>query len=184
MLTEQNFIEAATELQCLPAAIKAVAEVEAAGAGFLESGEPKILFERHIFSRLTQRKFDRTNPDISSRAPGGYKGGQAEHGRLNQAAVLDRTAALKSASWGKFQILGQNFQRAGFKTLQEFINATYHSEQQQLKAFVGFIKADKRLLKAIRNLDWQVFASVYNGPAYRNNRYDEKMAAAFKRLNR
>lgn len=184
MLTEQNFIEAATELQCFPAAITAVAEVEAAGVGFLESGQPKILFERHIFSRLTQRKFDRTNPDISNRNPGGYKGGQAEHGRLNQATVLDRTAALKAASWGKFQILGQNFQQAGFETLQEFINAMYHSEQQQLKAFVGFIKADKRLLKAIRNTDWQLFASVYNGPAYQKNRYGEKMAAAFERLNR
>lgn len=184
MLNDDDFKKAAIELQCLPTAIKAVAEVEAAGKGFLDSGEPKILFERHIFSKLTKRKFDRTYPSVSSRNPGGYKGGQAEHGRLNLAAELDREAALKSASWGKFQILGQNFQQCGFGTLQEFINAVYQSEQQQLQAFVQFIKNDKRLVKAIRSLDWQLFASVYNGPAYTKNKYDEKMEAAFNRLNR
>lgn len=183
MLNDDDFNTAAIKLECLPAAIKTVAEVEAAGDGFLRSGEPKILFERHIFSKLTKRKFDGTYPSVSNRTPGGYKGGQAEHSRLDQAAALDREAALKSASWGKFQILGQNFQQAGFKTLQEFINAMYHSEQQQLHAFVQFIKADRRLLKAIRNGDWQLFASVYNGPAYAKNKYDKKMEAAFKRLN-
>ncbi|WP_262919099.1 N-acetylmuramidase family protein [Niabella hibiscisoli] len=49
ILTEKDFQDAARQLNCEVAAIKAVAEVESKGDGFLPTGEPKILFERHIF---------------------------------------------------------------------------------------------------------------------------------------
>lgn len=64
-LKEQDYINASKELGCEVAAIKAVAEVESAGSGFLSDGQPKILFERHYFSRLTGGKFDKSYPDIS-----------------------------------------------------------------------------------------------------------------------
>ena len=57
-LTAAAFQLAANALGCEVAAIKAVAEVEAAGVGFHASGEPKILFERHWFSRLTKGRYD------------------------------------------------------------------------------------------------------------------------------
>jgi two-component sensor histidine kinase len=50
-LTEEDYKRAARRLGCSVAAIKAVAEVEAPGSGFLPDGRPKILFERHIFRR-------------------------------------------------------------------------------------------------------------------------------------
>ncbi|AZA64465.1 DUF3380 domain-containing protein [Chryseobacterium carnipullorum] len=56
-LTEQDYINAAKELGCEVAAIKAVAEVESRGSGFLSSGEPKILFERHRFYKYTNGKY-------------------------------------------------------------------------------------------------------------------------------
>lgn len=101
LLTQSDYANAATMFNCEIAAIKAVAEVESTGDGFLKSGQPKILFERHWFSRLTKREFDSTHPAISKPSPGGYMGGEAEHKRLQEAAKLDRDAALKSASWGK-----------------------------------------------------------------------------------
>ena len=179
-LTNEDFAWAAQAIGCDIRAVKAVCKVEAPRGGFLPSGEPTVLFERHHFSRLTGRRYDSSYPAISNKAPGGYGKPQAEHSRLAQAAALNRDAALKSASWGKFQILGSNFKQSGFSTLQEFINAMYKSERAQLEAFVGFIKSDLRLVAALRNLDWKTFARIYNGPNYAINNYDVKLAAAYK----
>lgn len=183
MITEANFQEAAKRLGCEVAAIKAVCEVEAPRGGFLVSGAPTILFERHLFSRLTKGVYDRIAPDISNRKTGGYLGGQREHDRLAKAAALDRYAALMSASWGRFQILGQNFTAAGFNSLQHFINAMYWSEQEHLAAFVSFILYDWRLAMAIRAKDFTTFARIYNGPGYAKNQYDKKMLAAYRRFS-
>lgn len=181
-LTHADYVAAAAALGCEVAAIKAVAEVEAAGVGFHATGEPKILFERHWFSRLTNGRYDAMAPDISDPKAGGYKGGLAEHERLSRAAKLDRNAALQSASWGKFQIMGFNYKRAGFADLQAFINAMFASERRQLDAFVAFIKADLRLVASLQGRNFTRFASIYNGPGYARNKYDQKMYAAYRRM--
>lgn len=178
-LTEQDFADAADKLGCSIAVIKAVCHVEAPRGGFLPSGEPTILFERHQFSKRTGRKFDISHPHISNPKPGGYKGGQAEHDRLAEAVALDREAALESTSWGKFQIMGFNYAPAGFESLQAFINAMYQSEGRQLDAFVSFIQHEG-LASFLRNQQWAAFAKRYNGPNYAINSYDTKMAAAYK----
>ena len=177
-LTEQDFIDAAATLGCSVAVIKAVCQVEAPKGGFLPSGEPTILFERHQFSKRTGRLFDISHPRISSLKPGGYLGGQAEHDRLAEAVALDRHAALESASWGKFQIMGFNHAPAGFDSLQSFVTAMYEGEGPQLEAFVSFIRHEGMAV-FLRDRRWADFARRFNGPAYRTNKYDEKLAAAF-----
>ncbi len=182
ILTEQDFERAARALGCDVAAIKAVCQVEAPKGGFLPDGQPTILFERHIFRRLTGGRFDKTHPQISNPSPGGYKGGAAEHLRLQQATALAREEGLQSASWGKFQIMGFNYAAAGFPSVQSFINAMYHSEGAQLDAFVTFLLKDSggRMARALREHRWVDFARWYNGPAYEINRYDEKIADAYE----
>ncbi|AZB23580.1 N-acetylmuramidase family protein [Chryseobacterium bernardetii] len=177
-LTEQDYIDAAKELGCEVAAIKAVSEVEAPKGGFQADGRPTILFERHKFHEFTKGKYSKEFPDISNPRPGGYT--NDEHARLDKAAKLDRNAALKSASWGKFQIMGFNHNLVGFPVLQDFINAMYKSEGEQLKAFVKFIKANK-LDDELRDKRWADFARIYNGRNYHINAYDKKMAAAYKK---
>src|ERR1700674_4926560 len=77
--------------------------VETAGCGFIPDRRPPILFERHIFSRLTNRQFD--IQDVSNPQPGGYgASGANQYLRLATAIQLDRAAALQSASWGLAQI--------------------------------------------------------------------------------
>ena len=49
-----------------------------------------------------------------------------------------------------------------------------------LDAFVSFILAN-RLDGALRAKNWASFARGYNGPAYAQNAYDKKMAAAYAR---
>ena len=178
-LTESDFERAANSLGCDVAAIKAVCEVEAPQGGFHDDGTPRILFEAHHFARLTNHQYNESHSDISSRYWNRslYKGGMAEHKRLQKAAALDREAALQSASWGKFQIMGFNWTLTGAKSLQEFINDMYRSEGAHLDAFVGFVKANN-LADALRQHRWADFAKGYNGSGYAANAYDVKLAAA------
>ena len=169
---------AAKKIGCAVAAVRAVIDVESRG-GFLPDGRPKILFERHYFCRLTAGKYDAANPDISNRQWGGYKGGAAEHDRLQKAIKLDRAAALQSASWGAFQIMGANYKECGFATVEAFVKAMVAGEPEQLDAFVAFVKS-RRLNDELTRLDWAGFARGYNGPAYKVNKYDEKMAASYR----
>lgn len=176
-LSEAAIERAARTIGCETAAIRAVIDVESRG-GFLPDTRPKILFERHYFSRLTQGRYDSTHPQISHGAWGGYSGGALEYDRLEAAIALDREAALRSASWGAFQIMGDNCEIAGFDGVEPFVAAMVRSEDDHLAAFTGFVKG-ARLDDELRRLDWTGFARGYNGPAFRKNRYDEKLAAAF-----
>lgn len=184
LLTDKDFQDAADLIGCEKAAIQAVAEVESSGAGFLSDDRPKILFEAHIFSSLTNRRYDTSHPTISVaiRNPKLYSYGAKEHERLALACSLNREAGLKSASWGKFQIMGFNYQISGFASVQDFINAMYKSEREHLFAFVNFIKS-KKLAKALQSKDWATFAYYYNGAAYKENKYDEKMKMAYEKFS-
>lgn len=176
-MTDEAIAKAAAALGCEVAAVKAVIDVESRG-GFLSDKRPKILYERHFFSRLTKGKFDSKNPDIASKSTGGYKGGPAEYDRLAKAISLDRAAALQSASWGAFQIMGANFKVAGFSDVESFVVAMCKSEGDQLAAFVNFVKGNK-LDDELRHRDWVGFARGYNGPSYKKNSYDTKLANAY-----
>ena len=187
-ITVADYQAAAKELGCEVAAIRAVASVESAGSGFIldpvaNAYVPKILFERHkMHSFLKAKGYNTANypSDIVSATRGGYKGGIAEHTRLQRACEINRECALKSCSWGAFQIMGFNYASLGYKTVQQFVNDMYGSEATQLNAFVRFIKADPRLVKALKALDWATFARIYNGSAYKENKYDVKMDQAYK----
>lgn len=180
-LNEKDFQDAARRLNCEVAAIKAVAEVESKGDGFLPTGEPKILFERHIFSKRTNGLFDKTNPGISNPVAGGYGTSASQHKRLQEAVILNRNAALMSASWGRFQVMGFNYALAGFNSLQEFVTAMYKGEREHLFAFVNYI-INTSLDDELREKRWSDFARKYNGPDYKKNNYDVKMAEAYKKL--
>ncbi|MET0587735.1 MAG: N-acetylmuramidase domain-containing protein [Novosphingobium sp.] len=169
---------AATRIGCQVAAVRAVIDVESRG-GFLPDTRPKILFERHYFSRLTKGKFNASNPDISNPKWGGYKGGAAEYERLGRAIKLDRDAALRSASWGAFQIMGDNYKACGFDSAEAFVKAMVSGAPAHLDAFVGFVKKNGLSDELIRT-DWAGFARGYNGPAYKANKYDDKLAAAYR----
>lgn len=182
-LTDKDYRTAAEALGVDVATIKAVAEVESAGDGFLSNGQPKILFEGHWYHKLTGGKY--TNPENANISYPSWKRDyyrENQHARLAKAVRLDREAALKSASWGKFQIMGFNFAKAGFPNLQSFINAMYRSEGAQLMAFVNFVK-NTGLAAPLRKKDWAGFARGYNGPGYAKNRYDVKLANAYKKYS-
>jgi hypothetical protein len=188
MISENQFSNSAQILNVEVAAIKAVAEVESRGDGFLTDGKPKILFEPHIFWKQLREKgidpnlFMEENPDIlyPKWKSGAYGPVSKQHDRLEKAARINREAALLSASWGKFQIMGFNWKLCGVASLQEFINNMYESEDGHLRLFTIYIQ-NTFLDDELRNHDWAGFARGYNGPLYHKNRYDIKLKTAYLR---
>ena len=220
-----DWTQSADGLQCDEAVLKAIAEVESGGRNAfwrLKTGDgahiPAILFERHYFSRLTNKKYDETHPDISW--PSGYRkhallghkdkhmkdgvveetdtysGYAVSYLRLIKAYELNADAALKSCSWGKFQVMGDNYKVCGATDVQTFVNEMCTSELAQIGLLSGFIQNKPRAWKnpknkklgkeislwdAVKNKDWKAIAFNYNGPGYATFSYDTKLEAAYEK---
>lgn len=185
-LIQQDYEDAAAELGCDLATIKAVCAVESNGGGFDKNGLPIILFEGHVFSRLTEGVYDKDYPTISyPKWTKQFYTKNAEHKRLDQAKELNEEAALKSASWGLFQIMGMNYERCGFDSVFDYVDAVSESEAEQLLAFINFVINDPKgkMQDDLVNKDWSSFARSYNGSgqvAY----YAGELTKAYNRFNR
>lgn len=180
-LTREDCIDDAAKIGCEVEAVMAVAVVESMGGGFDPEGFPKTLFEGHWFYRLTNGKFAQSHPSLCypkwTRQYYG-KTWKEEKARLAEAMTLDREAAIKSASWGMFQVMGFNHNRCGIATVQDFVNTMCKSEDAQLSAFTQYI-INSGLADELRDKRWADFARLYNGPEYAKNKYDQKLAAAY-----
>jgi len=189
LVTEADFRRNAEELGVDVAAVMAVKEVESAGKGFLAPNKPVILFEGHIFwNQLKDRGINpedhlEGNEDIlyPKWTKEHYKGGIAEYDRLERAKQIDEEAAVCSASWGLFQIMGFNHKVCGCETVQDFVTAMSENEGRHLDLFASFVR-NNSLVQYLRDRDWAGFARRYNGPAYAENRYDEKLSAAYEKF--
>jgi hypothetical protein len=184
-LEDHDFETAAHLLDCDVAAIKAVAEVESSGRGFLDDGRAKILFEGHIFYKYTKGQFKESHPTIcySPWTKKFYRGGAGEYERLAEAEALNKNAARMSASYGKFQVMGFNFAVCGFATVDDFYDAMQTDEGAHLAAFMEYLKHN-RLDAALREHRWKDFAKGYNGPEYWKNKYDEKLKQACNKYSK
>lgn len=188
VLNEQQIADMAKEYNVDIAAIKAVKEVESRGNGFLPSGRPVILFEGHVFwkelinNKKNPKDYIANNYDIiyPTWDRSHYKGGEKEYDRLNRAIAIDKIAALKSTSFGLFQIMGFNYKLAGYDTVENFVAAQQENEQNQLEAFMKFI-TNTKLIDELQNKQWEAFAKGYNGSQYAKNQYDVKIEKAFEK---
>ncbi len=168
-----------------------VVEVETAGLtqgfGFRVDRRPQILFERHIFRKFTDGRFDGSSPEISGPA-GNYGLLSDQYNKLEKALALCAKAklgvepALKSASWGMGQVMGFNCEVAGYKSAATMIRAMVKGENAHLSAMAGYLRANG-LAKKLVQKDWTGFAKIYNGPSYWQNRYDVKLAEQYQRFS-
>jgi len=187
-ISPQQYAQVAKTLGCEVAAIKAVEKVESSGTGFRKDGRPKILFEGHIFWKQLlaagkdPAKLRKGNEDIlypvwdAAIVREAYKLDQ--YARLDKARAIDEAAALKSASWGAFQIMGFNHKSCGFSTVQQFVKAQ-QDEFEQLNAFCNYLQST-HLNVNLQHRDWKGFARGYNGPEYYKNQYDSKLQKAYE----
>lgn len=189
LLSESDLDKAATRLGVPVASIKAINAVESQGHGFLPDGRPKILFERHIMYRqlgvhgIDPEPIAAKYPAIVNQKRGGYVGDAGEYQRLAIASQIHSPAARESCSWGQFQIMGYHWQPLGYESIDAFEKSMCQSEAAHLDAFIRFIESEPALLKALKAKKWADFARLYNGPAYKENLYDIKLARAFERFS-
>jgi N-acetylmuramidase len=165
-VSEAELVDAAQTLGCELKAIKAVSQVEAPGGGFLPAPDnrPVILFESHTFHTETNGKYDVFHPGISTPhwIHNYGEGGAHQYDRLHEAILLDRKAALCSASWGKYQIMGLNYINAGYDGVEQFVDDMCYEEGYHLDAFVTFLQ-NTGIDQALIDKDWLEFARRYNG---------------------
>lgn len=182
-LTDADICRAAKKLRCDTAAIQAVSQIEAPAGGFYPNGFPTILFERHLFRKWTQGRYNKSNPDISG--PAGNYGAPGQHqiDKFNKAFALSPQAAMKSCSWGKYQILGENYEVCGYDSVDAFVDAMKDSEGKQLDAFVGFVIGNG-LDKFLRSHSWTPFANGYNGHGQHEHYYDDQIANAWLKCSK
>ncbi|AZO00566.1 N-acetylmuramidase family protein [Mesorhizobium sp. M9A.F.Ca.ET.002.03.1.2] len=165
--------------------IHAFLDVETSGHGFDAQGRPIILFEPHVLFRNLSgaARAQAVAAGLAYPRWGEKPYPRDSYPRLKAAIAIDETAALRSASWGLGQVLGENFKAAGFLTVQAMVEAMMEDEESQLLAAVNFIKFHK-LDIALRKHDWAGFAKGYNGSGYRKNAYDTKLANAYRKWSR
>lgn len=165
--------------------IHAFLDVETLGHGFDALGRPVILFEPHVFYRnlAGAARAKAVAAGLAYPKWGQQPYPKDSYPRLKGACAIDETAALKSASWGLGQVLGENFKAAGYETVQAMVSDMMLDEELQLAAAVNFIKFHK-LYDNLRNHDWAGFAKGYNGAGYRKNSYDTRLAEAYRKWSR
>ncbi|WP_292960579.1 N-acetylmuramidase domain-containing protein [Novosphingobium sp. UBA1939] len=176
---------AAQRLGCSVLQLSAVRAVEAAGKGFDPAGRPKILFERHKFHRFTAGRFSPTW--FSQSVAGGYSTDANNNGindswdKLSDAIATGAVdAAFMACSWGAFQIMGEWWDELGYPNPFAMAWTCAQSEGDHLEMLVRYIEhfqlQDELRALSSNPASCRAFAAAYNGPAYRKNRYDEKLA--------
>lgn len=166
----------AARLGATPAQLRAVAAVESSGGGFDTSGRPKILFERHLFHRMTDGKWSLA--PFSNPVGGGY--GESSWAKLSEAAARDPDAALAACSWGKFQVLGMHWSKLGYASPWDLAHSTVSGEAAHYELFARYIEvfgATDELRRVSADAgDCAPFAEVYNGTGFRQFAYDQRIA--------
>lgn len=165
--------------------IHAFIEAETSSSGFDAKGRPKMLFEPHVFYRNLSgaKRSQAVKHGLAYKSWGQKPYPKDSYPRLLRAMDIDETAALKSASWGLGQVLGENHIAAGFNAPQAMVKAMMEDEETHLEASVNFIIYN-RLDDELRDHDWSAFARGYNGPGYKKNGYHTKLADAYAKWAR
>lgn len=188
---------AAASIGVTEAHLRAVFEVETDGSGFDTKGRPDILPERHVFYRELSNQVRGKNGKIVYNSTPlrdkavklglAYpkwgtkpypKSSDGCYALLEEMIAVDETAALKSCSWGLGQVMGNEFDEAGYSSVQAMVNDFCDSEKAQLVGMCHLIK-HRNLDAALRGENWALFALRYNGSGYKKNKYDTRLKAAY-----
>jgi len=159
----------------------AVFAAEQSGPAFSPDGRLVIRFENHLFWQLwgkeNEAKFQqhfaydpdtpwqghqwRSNTSLPWQPV--HDNQQQEWQAFAFAQQLDETAAKSSISMGLMQLLGLQYARLGYPSVQEMFQAFATSEQSQIEAFFGSIQTGG-MITALQQGDFFAFANFYNGP--------------------
>jgi hypothetical protein len=89
-----------------------------------------------------------------------------------------------ATSFGSFQIMGFNYESAGFSNVNSMVQAM-KTPKGQIDAFVNFVENNSTMHTALQKEptpNWQTFAKLYNGPDYAKNDYDTKISNQYHKF--
>lgn len=172
-----------------PARLKAVAWVESAGVFFWTIKgvkRPAIRFEGHYFYRLLKKEaphlLDRAvKAGLASPSAGAVKNPSnwaARYELFERACAIHKGIAIRSVSWGIGQVMGEHYSWLGYSNPEAMMEDAHAGVTGQLEVMWRFI-VKSNLLNALKAGQWATFAKKYNGPNYKVNKYDTKMAEAY-----
>ena len=104
-----------------------------------------------------------------------------EYARLQKAIKINEAAAYESASYGMFQIMGNNYKICGYKSAKEFYDDLCKNEDAHFYSFIKFIQA-KGIVPYMKQKNWSQIAYRYNGPSYKKNNYHKKLEQAYNKF--
>lgn len=159
------------------AMIMAIAKQESKRDSFWEEGQATILFERHKMWKYLEIDAGKTKeerlelqeeyPNIVNSTAGGYGKYSEQYEKLEIAKEIHYRSAIKSCSWGKFQVMGFNYAVA-FSTPEEMEEAVNTCEIQQFVFFIGFLENTSGIIDAMKEKQWEKIATLYNGSNWKN----------------
>ena len=168
-----------------PAALKAILSVETGGAGYdAKTGKILIQFEPSWFKRLLPKAqlatVAQTHPaEWATVLANGVEGQTGERIAFNAAWAINPHTTLLSTSFGEGQIMGFQFERLGYASVEVMVDAFREGgEAVQFEGVAKFLATDAKLSQAVKNLDWAGVAYRYNGSNFKVNNYDVKLQAA------
>lgn len=141
-------------------ALKAFIKVESGGKGFNTDGKLIIQFEPVWFRRKApyapSGQWSVNKVDVQSK----------EWIAFNNAFELDPNAAMESTSIGLGQVMGFHYKRLGYKSVGAMWDDAKRGESRQIFQMAEFIRTDNRLISALKNKNWHLVATYYNGAGY------------------
>lgn len=177
----RNEIETdASRIGVEPAALLAIAEVEAAGRAYATVNgrkEPLIRFEGHYFDRRlpAAKRSAARDAGLADPKSGAVKNPASQAARwamLARASAIDHKAAHESVSWGLGQVMGAHWEWLGYPGIDELVAEARSGVGGQISLMARYIDR-AGLAAAIRRRDWAAFARGYNGPGYKRHGYDQ-----------
>lgn len=199
-LTKEQITQIAATIGLDYARLAAFIEVESGGSGFdPKTGKIIIQFEPHWMARyLTQFKIANTIVQIFDGQKKGWMltagGVTLQNGVEGQAAEwesfstafskMHAKSALLSTSIGLMQVMGFNYSKLGYKSVDEMWDEFKKGEYQQVQGGANFIKNTPGLLNALKTKDWNTAAKLYNGGNYAAGKYHIKLANAYAKYSK
>ncbi|WP_316228543.1 N-acetylmuramidase domain-containing protein [Bradyrhizobium sp. SZCCHNR2023] len=178
-----------------PAALLALIEVETSGVPFEQDGRtPVLLYERHVAWREAGKKSKRLQaafaaaglaiPKWSKTTQYKDEGNSAARlALMRKACAIDEEVARRSASWGLGQTMGFLAEEIGFASACEMVDHMTGNIAVQVEAVIEELKR-KDIIDPLNHHQWPSVARLYNGAGYAANRYDARLADAYKRWSR
>jgi hypothetical protein len=184
MYWREELTALAVRLDCEPASVVALATVEVGQIPVMH-GLPVIRFETHVMSRRTvepvelEKVIRNVEGDWTAwdRRAQWYRGSAgwmpvhtgsqfSEWAALASASEVDPEAALESASWGVFQLMGYHWEEMGLPSVQAFVARNMRGPEVQIRLLGRYLRwaQDGAILEALQAKDWEQLTILYNGP--------------------